>query len=139
MKHDKESLKQIVSNLSLPAQSILQEIVSLSNSHFSLENISYINELLQANLVVTRELTITDIFAPFTIPKILSTFCVEQKPVKATRRAAVISFFEENYPDEAAKLIDDAKSNTILLYLNPELQSNEVLLQRFLAKKLGSI
>lgn len=139
MRHDKESLKQTVSNLSLPAQSILQEIVSLANHYFFLENISYINELLRANLVVTRELTITDIFAPYTISEILTTFCVAQKPVKTTRRAPVISFFEENYPDEAAKLIGDAKSNTILLHLNPDLQSNEVLLQRFLAKKLGTI
>lgn len=82
-----------------------------------------------------RSTTFEDIATQLTIADILE-LCTDEKP---TRRKPVIEFFLEHYPEKAEQIVQAYTGGGIWIDLSPTLETNLVVVQRFLAKLLGRI
>lgn len=139
IKTERDSLKTTISTLPEKSQEILQECVSLYDRFFPIKLQPYIDKLVEAGFVVSRPITFTDISGNFTIADILN-MCTDEKPPKKGRRDPVIKFFVEHYPEQAKRTVRELYGDSNV-YVEPTaiIETNLVVVQRFLAKKLGTI
>ena len=133
-----EPVKDKVRKLSKESQKILQECVSLHEKFFPLDVKLYIDELVTAGLVTTREIVFLDVASHFTIADILKE-CINEKPLKKNRRDPVMRFFAEHYSERANQLVHELSNDRLRVDLTEAVEKNLVAIQRMLAQILGRV
>ena len=93
-------------------------------------------ELISEGLLIARSVSVDDVIEKLTITEI-KNLCEGNKPKKGMKRAEVVNFFKENYPESAEELAKIYGTGKAVLELPQEIVGNLVAINRFVCSFVG--